>query len=564
MKKNRVPYQIILCALFMTSYGTISQTVFGQAGGEWIQAVTDRTMFVTGEDVNFCTLTYNPGGLSAETSSTVYYVELLNAEGTRITGGKYLLKNSSGSGCLKIPEEIPSGIYYLRFYTRVMRNTGCGPYKYIPLKIINPYKTEVHTGNYNPDTAGVNDYIASGRNDTLLTFNIENGRKTFAPREVIRVTARIATDSIIPGAVCISVVPGSTLTRYPSWVKTGDPSGNPGEFHAETRGISLSGHLSNDSTKAPLTDTKINLSIIGDKDIHVIRTGSDGRFAFALPGYSANRDIFISAEEMTGIVPEIFIDNDFCSRPVQIASPVFSLDTLEMNAAYVLAVNHKITTIYSDTALGKANLRPSITKPFYGAPSEVIVMENFIELPTLEDYFNELSVMVKLRKSQGQKQFRFFSPDTEMSFYDPLVLVDWVAVNDIEKVLAMEPSEIERIELINFPYIKGSITYGGIICFISIKNDLAGIDLPSSGKFFNYSFLSECATSNIRFPAKPNIPDSRNTLLWEPFLQMDKQGTGNFQFTTPDSPGKYQIYGHVISNDGHIYTITEEISVLSD
>ena len=43
----------------------------------------------------------------------------------------------------------------------------------------------------------------------------------------------------------------------------------------------------------------------------------------------------------------------------------------------------------------------------------------------------------------------------------------------------------------------GNITYGGIISFVSRKNNFAGIDLPKSGTFISYSFLEDC-TETIR------------------------------------------------------------------
>lgn len=42
-----------------------------------------------------------------------------------------------------------------------------------------------------------------------------------------------------------------------------------------------------------------------------------------------------------------------------------------------------------------------------------------------------------------------------MSYYDPLVLVDYVAVNNQEKTLAATPASISSIEVLRLPYVKG-------------------------------------------------------------------------------------------------------------
>jgi hypothetical protein len=335
----------------------------------------------------------------------------------------------------------------------------------------------------------------------------------------------------------------------------------------ETRSISLSGQLIGKESGKPVPDARVNLSIIGDKDILVIRTDSSGRFFFALPDYHVNKDLFLSAGELRDITPEILIDNDFCSRPVYLPSPFFKLNEEEMKAAYKLAVNSRITSMFRDDTIASNPPAEEPVDSFYGEPSEVLVMDKYVELPTLEEYFAELSGTVKLRKIKGRKQFRIYGnetgneTDTEMSNHAPLMLVDWVAVDDIKKILAMSPSEIERIELVNSPYVKGNITYWGIISFVSKKNDFAGIDLPKSGTFVNYSFLEEC-TGNLPLSISTrNIPDSRNTVYWNPAVQMNQDGTAGISFTAPDTPGKYYILLRGMSKTGKVVLSEEMFTV---
>ena len=168
---------------------------------------------------------------------------------------------------------------------------------------------------------------------------------------------------------------------------------------------------------------------------------------------------------------------------------------------------------------------------------------------------------MKLKKIEGKKHFRFFNDQVEMSMYDPLILVDWVAVNDINKILAMSPPAIERIELVNFPYIKGNIIYGGIISFVSKKNNFAGIDLPSSGTFVNYHFLQECAVTVPPAPSNVSLPDPRNTVYWNPDLRVNKEGKADVSFKTPDTPGKYDIILRLINLKGEVVVTKKQIEV---
>ncbi len=92
-----------------------------------------------------------------------------------------------------------------------------------------------------------------------------------------------------------------------------------------------------------------------------------------------------------------------------------------------------------------------------------------------------------------------------LEIYPPLVMIDGVAIFDIEAVLAVSPRLIERIEIVNAPYIRGNVTFGGIISLISKNNDLGYIDLPSSG------------------------------------LKLDPDESGAIRFHTSDLEGEYEI-----------------------
>jgi hypothetical protein len=332
-------------------------------------------------------------------------------------------------------------------------------------------------------------------------------------------------------------------------------------YYPETKGISLSGMLVENTAGTPVAGALVNLSIIGDHDCMARRTDSSGRFFFALPDHLGNRDIFLCVEDIPGIAPAILIDNDFDPRPVDLPFRVFSLSDDERATALDLAVNHKIASVFREDSLQTTRQGLRNGKPFYGDPTETLILDNYIELPTLEEYFNELPFGVKVRKEKGIKEFRFITTQVDMTIYDPLLLVDWVAVNNVERVLSMSPREIERIELVNAPYIKGEITYGGIISFVSKNNDFAGIDLPTSGTFVNYQFLGECVSFPQESSVWPGLPDARNTACWEPDIQLNRDRPTEVTFTAPATRGRYKLILRGLDMDGKEYLVTKVIHI---
>jgi len=209
--------------------------------------------------------------------------------------------------------------------------------------------------------------------------------------------------------------------------------------------------------------------------------------------------------------------------------------------AFNMVVNRQVNEAFTrDTSSIQEASKP-LDQPFYGTPSAILYLDQYLQLPTIEECFNELPGMVKVRKRKGEKYFKVFGQQGELELYDPLVMVDMVAVDDPEKVLAVLPQNVARIEVVNEPYVKGSQKYGGIVSIISKRNDFAGIDLPSSGIFINYQFFRENEKCLVPEQLQPGFPDARNTLLWQPHLIIANRSKADVAFTTPDTPGKYMV-----------------------
>jgi hypothetical protein len=560
MKKQFVPYYLFMLIQVSSLTGLKSQDHYSGAAMEKVQLCTDRTMYITGEKILFSAVIFNENGTLAGDLSRILYVEIITPAGTRIAGGKYFVENSSAQGCLQIPEESVTGTYYLKSYTRFMRNGSPDGYSYVMLKIINPDKAEVLTAHETIDTARI---IEKGMNEPSpgLSMNISSVKKRYSPRDSVTINIDGSTGKSHAAKLCLSIIPAAAYVDIAVAGKIGGNSPGLIQFYPETRGISITGRLLENKAGRPVPNALINLSVIGDKDVMAIRTDSSGRYFFALPAYSGNRDIFLCAENIQGHSPEIFIENDFCPKPVNLPSPMFRLTKNEKETAYELAVNQSITSKFRQDTVAGEHGPPKGGMPFYGEQTEVLVIDKYIDLPTVEEYFNELPVDVKVRKSEGRKYFRFVTTRTEMTIFDPLVLIDWVAVDDIDRVLALSPKALDRIELVNAPYIKGNITYGGIISFVSKNNDFAGIDLPASGTFINYKFLEACSENISRGPIPANLPDSRNTVYWNPDIRLSDKGSTDIHFTVPDTPGKYIILLRAISSSGLQVVGREEFEV---
>jgi hypothetical protein len=517
---------------------------------EHLNLQTDRTLYVVGESIHFSALLSNRSNIQPGFDSKILYIELITPDASTLSGGKFAVSDHKSKGCLLIPKEIVSGFYYLRGYTKFMRNRGPKSYAYVLIKIINPYKPEILVSSNtigSPVPIVLPETLTADRDH----FMINCDKKICSTRESIKLTITSQPGKGISYQnLVLSVVPDSSFLLYPVVLPGIAHADTLPRYYPETLGISVTGLVNDKRTGEALPFLRVNLSIFGEQDFIAVNTDSTGRFFFSLPGLTGDREIFICTEMKPGTLPVVNIDKDFCTSEIYLPTPAFHLSETELNTALNLAMNAQIASAYLKEGFKDTLPNKYRDKSFYGKPSGVLMLDNYIQLPTLEEYFNELPGIVKIRKRNDKPYFLFSAEQSEMGIFDPLVLVDWVAVNDMESILRIPPQSISRIEFVNAPYVKGDIIYGGIVNFISKKNDFAGIDLPSAGSFINFDFLAPASCNALQNMIPESWPDSRNTIYWNPDLKIENGSSVEISITTPDTPGRYAIMLRGINQSG--------------
>ncbi|MHC1707293.1 MAG: hypothetical protein AB9842_07190 [Bacteroidales bacterium] len=526
---------------------------------EYISLVTDRNLYISGEDILFSANLISDSSTAPGNDSRILYCELLSSDGNKLSTEKFLIENGSTSGSMPIPNDAITAYYYLRAYTRYLRNFGPVSYAHSLLKIVNPANPAVLTSGLSDSTL----LRTSGRTSfTESKIDIRTDKSSYSHRDTVFVTlSNVLKDE--PGVMAniISVVPENTVfNNLLSPVKNGSTSTKK-NFYSESKSLSLTGKLTDIKTGKPVGKTRVNLVIIGKgRDFMATESDENGDFYFTLPEYYGFRDILLSADARKKDSLVIQVDNDFCPLSGKFNTPAFSLNENERMTALQLANNLKLSGIFPGDSFPNTQYNPEYDKAFYGLPDEVLILDNYVELTSPEEYFNELAMYAKVRKNRGKPYFKIIGQQPKLNQYDPLVMIDWVAVDDPERILGIAPQNVEKIEIVNHIYVKGNYFYGGIINIISKHGDFAGIELPSSSVFISYRFLNQNQTP-VNQDLSPHIPDLRNTIFWNPKVILKPGMDFNFNFTTSDTPGNYIILLKSLLRDGSILSRSTMFSV---
>jgi hypothetical protein len=532
------------------------QAVTGDRSAEEMErflVVTDRGHYITGEYILFRAFSLGMGSEGAVLLtdwSRILYVELVTPEGSSLGKSKIIVGPGGGTGRMAIPEGISSGTYYLRAYTRWMRNCGIEAFSYTSVQVYDPFKDTVLPSDSSLVGMAGKEFRFS-QPEPLSGENLDCRleRTSFGTRERVD----MALECLSAGdPVDVSVtVARAGLHGNQHYFVSG--CGITGDVHApflpETQGVSLTGQAVSREGGRSAPYSTIYVSVLGDDpDFFCNYSDSAGRFYFSFPDYTGERDLFVSTFHPELDELELLIDRDFQigtttlpTFPVRLTGPMVAVvNEMSVNAQVAQQYYPPATAKKEEKAVQEEPVRDEML--FYGHPSATILFDDFIRLPTLEEYFQEVIPQVSVRKNRGVPRFVMIGNHPDLEIYQPLVMIDGVAIFDVQAVLNVSPRLIHRIEIINAPYIRGNVTFGGIISIITRNHDLGYIDLPSSGLLVSYQMLDEDLQKPVNETIEdPRLPDARNTLCWDPQLIISPGETRNLSFVTADMKGSYEI-----------------------
>lgn len=530
---------------------------------ERIEVITDRNIYGVGEKILFAGTRISSPELNDSCWSKVLYLELLTPGGTSVAQGKFPMYSARSSGYLHIPEDLLSGNYYLVAYTKWMRNFSPINFHYQLIKIINPYTPQLETSH---SSNGIGQIRKWEQKHLKNAISCNTDKVSYGQREKVNLMINIPVSSrSLTNTYSVTVVrKGSpdTLSNLMILPDEIQYQRHPETIYLpESRGLSLSGRLVPGDSAGSVANDNVNLAILGQEpDFRVVPSGPGGRFYFVLDSMAGRNDMYIASNHEKKDL-EIRIDNDFANPVVRFPEIPFILSESEKKLAEKTVFNMQISSHFSspDSIIfetEKKGENPQIIS-FYGLPSGSVLIDDYIDLPTLKEVLIELVPGVFPREQNKQPYLSFNGNKltfTLINHYSPLLLVDQVPVLDLAGLLLMSPKKIQRVDVLNEIYIIGDATYGGILNVITRKGDMAGIDLPENSFFFE--FTSFMPLDELDFPRygdqefDSENPDYRNCLYWSPEVEIDPGKEVALDFFSSDDSGEYMVLIRGVDKDG--------------
>lgn len=194
---------------------------------------------------------------------------------------------------------------------------------------------------------------------------------------------------------------------------------------------------------------------------------------------------------------------------------------------------------------------------FYGQADEAYNLDDYTRFPIMEEVLREYVPGVMVRKKKDGFHFMVIDKVNKALFReDPMVMIDGVPVFNPDKVIALDPLKVKRLEILDKEYYEGILSLPGVMSFFTYNNDLGGFPIDPRAVQMDYDGLQ--VQREFYAPKYDNttekqmrLPDHRTLLYWNPSVTTKKGEPSEIEFYASDVPGTYTIFVEGLSKSGN-------------
>ncbi|QLG46823.1 hypothetical protein [Costertonia aggregata] len=554
-------------------------------GQEEVYVHLNTSFFLVGEYMYYSIYTKKASNNRLSDLSKVAYIELVGENGLKVFKHKVFLVDGLGQGDFFLPVSVPSGNYKLIGYTQWMTNWGIDSFFQTDVVVINPYTNDQKA--LLPDSAVLDGSLVAKENpknsnrfsdlNMANTIKLDIDSKQFSKRK--KVALKLSTNELdfLNGNYSISVRKKDSILLFgktnPHNAQRKRSENNVFREDInlpELRGDLIIGRLLSKSEEANIENKKILFSIPGEEYIFkVLTTNEFGRFLFSLDKHLVNSNAIFQVLGSNSENYEIILEDIDTIDYDKIKFSDFHLKPIMKEQILQRSIHNQIENAYFE-------IKPDTVKineerlPFYGNADIVYNLDDYTRFKTVKETFVEIISNVWITYDKNGSPLlsvRSLQPLENQTAYKSLVIVDGLALKDIQPLLEFDSRKIESIKIIRDKYVLGSQIFQGIVDIQTLENEFNENHKP---EYFNEITLSKPLVPKKYFKQsydnkqadveKGNIPDYRHQLLWLPNFKFNSSKE-TIEFYTSDVTGDFEICIEGFTKNGTPVSLREMITV---
>jgi len=315
------------------------------------------------------------------------------------------------------------------------------------------------------------------------------------------------------------------------------------KFLPEYNGPIINAKIINTITNKPQGNIIAYLGIPGKMvQFSTAQSDSTGALLFNMKEFYGPGEIVVQTNQLIDSTYHIDVMNPFSEQYPKIQLHDFQLTPVMEPLIEKNNLSVQVQNIYSGEKLRRFYEIDS--SAFYGIPYKTYLLDNYTRFLTMEEVMREYVSEVNIVHPHNHFHIRVLNKNSYLDEGDPLVLIDGIPFFDIDKLFALNPLKIRKLEDMPYIYLLGPSYEAGIFSFTSYKGDLAGAEIDPHAVILDYDgmemrrqFYSPVYDTEAAQASR--LPDFRNVLYWEPNVITDLKGKNSFSFYTSDETGKY-------------------------
>jgi hypothetical protein len=315
-------------------------------------------------------------------------------------------------------------------------------------------------------------------------------------------------------------------------------------FLPEYDGHLITGKITNIQTGSIAKDIIAYLSVPGKRvQLYAAKSDSIGRLIFNTRQLYGPGEIVAQTNSERDTAYHIDILSPFSEQYSEYPTPKLNLIRGMQNAIEEGSLGTQVQNIYWGNKI-KQFYEPQVdSSGFYATPYKTYLLDNYTRFTTMEEVLREYVREVWVNRSQKRYHIKALNGNGFLDG-DPLVMLDDVPVFNIDKVMAIDPLKVRKLEDVPYRYYWGPSVYEGILSFTTYKGDLGGVEMDPRAVVLDYEGLQlqrqfYSPVYDTEQAAKSRAPDFRNLLYWAPSINTSASGKHQLSFYTSDQTGKY-------------------------
>jgi hypothetical protein len=323
----------------------------------------------------------------------------------------------------------------------------------------------------------------------------------------------------------------------------------------EYDGHIISGQLTN-LNGAPAPGILAYLGVIGKRvQLYGARADSSGRLFFNTTNFYGPGEVVLQTNTEKDSTYRIAISTPFSDQYTTNVLPPLQLNSHMQKFLENNSLNMQVQNIYNPDKLKQYYNPVTDSSAFYGTIAKQYKLEDFTRFTTMEEVLREYVAEITVSKTQKRFHINVISQEGMLQEGDPLVMLDGVPIFNIDRVFAIDPLKIKKLDMINKIYYWGPIFADGILSYTSYKGDMGGLELDPKAVVLDYEGMQlqrefYSPVYQTADQQKSRMPDFRNVLYWSPDVNTDATGKAVVSFYTSDKTGKYITVFQGLTADG--------------